>query len=526
MTLVTDLFSADIIDEQDAAELQRNLNKQTGGPGTPLDVLYLFFESKVITRPSNGGFFISIAPLRDYQSQHTEAETLTYRQLLDILFNNALITEVVYQKLKPFPLPGNKYAYFGALYLASELTSFYQYFTIEAQLEFAQRLNGRDKYGYDGMIDHRKKDKLLRDIKAGKLETYLDFFKYSFCCRYIKLDSYLAQPQKLLKKLAGIFNELCYNAFAIIEIRMVEDDFAGEPTYDNKQATLLIDTGARTYQHTYTFSVGEDRQAYKLSLILDNLLTLTNKILADYTCSYRFTSISSWRLHATLFPSASNRYAICRLEQANIHIFEFYDMERKFLHTSLIPPVYRFPLSYPRIEYAIFHFKACGLLAHLSAAQLNEITGGIYTKTYDAIGDLLVEFPGTIAMVKQNVAPGEKPYLNFLQALNQICRGVLNFTDIIDGIPANFDDATEDSFNVQFICNNKQHQVTCKLSYKYFDTQIIYYVITEIIRKDYPGYQLIQLISGQYHHDYFLFASKQQNDYLLKMKLREAIDRF
>jgi len=525
MTLITDLIHAGIIDKNDAADLKVNLKKAGSKPGEPLRTLYLFFEGKVITSPSSGGYMFTMDPLANYDRSPVEYNKATNQDLLDILFKHDVITAAVHQKLKPFVLPGNKHNYLGAVYIASELSAFYQHFTIEKQLEFAQLLSGKDKYGHDGMLDHRKKNKLFRDIKAGKMETYLDFFRYCYGCDFINLRPYQGKSQKLLKKLTGILNSLLYGAFFIKDIFIKEEDFGGEPDYNNKQATITIDTGVKEYDHQYTFSENERSKAHIAGVVLENLLTFINRLLADYTCPYRFTSVVN-KLNKQLFPDYEKLYAICLIQQTNTPVFEFYDTQRRFLRNQPNLVVFRFPLSYSHIQYTIYHFRECGLLAHLKDLEFNDIISSIYQDTYECIGDLIIKFPNTIAIVDQTVTPGQKPYRYFLQTLNLISHGVLNFTDIDDGLPDQIADESEEEFKVSFQCGGKQHEVKCNVVYKYFDTAIIYYVINEIIRKDYPGYQLIQFINSNHKQDYYLFASEGQSKYLQKMMLRDAIDRF
>ncbi|MNI87663.1 hypothetical protein D3C73_1448790 [compost metagenome] len=59
-----------------------------------------------------------------------------------------------------------------------------------------------------------------------------------------------------------------------------------------------------------------------------------------------------------------------------------------------------------------------------------------------------------------------------------------------------------------------------------FSDNLVYYIIIEIIRKKYPEYLLKQLINSKHTQDVYLFVTKQQYDYLQKMKLMETIDRF
>jgi len=522
MILISDLTAAGIIAEQDAITLKATLNKQKD----LLRALYFYFESKVFTRPSNTGFMLILDPYKGYDLDDLKQDQTSYLKLLAILYRHQLIIESVYRKLSLFPLEGNNNGYFAALYMATELSSFYKHFTLEKQLEFVELLSGRSEFGRDGILDYRKKARLTKDVKDGKLDTYLDFFKYSYCCDFLNINTYQGKPKQLLKKLVKIFNSLTYqNAFAIQDISIDEEDFFGEPSYDNRKATIIIDTGSRKHQHTYTFSVDKDHSPINILLVLRNVLVHLNNLLADYACNFRFTSITN-DLNKSLFPTGSELCAICRADQINEHIFDFRSMQSKFLfnHPSLLS--YSSPLSYTHIQYAIYHFLECGLLLHLTEEQLNNIKNKLFEGTYEHTGDLMAIFPGTIAIVHQNITNGQKPYSAFLEALNTISHGILKFTAIKDGLPDEFDYETESEFKVSFICNGLAHEVVCRLNFKNFDQGLIYYIINEIIRKECLNYQLINIVGGVHDQDYFLFASDQQVDYLKSKKLLIDIPRF
>jgi len=522
MILINDLTSAGIIPEQDATTLKATLKKQND----LLRALYFYFESKVFTRPVNGGFMLIVDPYKGYNPDNLTEDQTSYLKLLEILYQHQLIIEIVYRKLIKFPLEGNENGYFAALYMATELSSFHKHFTVEKQLEFVELLGGRNEFGRDGILDDRKKAKLTKDVKEGKLESYLDFFKYSYCCDFININAYQGKPKQLLKKLVKIFNSLTYqSAFTIQDISIYEEDFFGEPSYDNRKTTIIIDTGARKHQHTYTFSVDKDRTPINILLVLRNVLVHINNLLTDYACNFRFTYITN-NLNTSLFPTSSKLYAICRADQINEHIFDFRSMQSRFLYNNPSLLSYRSPLSYTHIQYAIYHFNECGLFAHLTEEQLNNIKNKLFDSTYEHTGDLMAIFHDTIAIVHQNITSGQKPYSAFLEALNTISHGVLNFTAIKDGLPDQFDYETESEFKVSFTCKGLAHEVVCRLNFKNFDQSLIYYIINEIIRKEYLNYQLINIVGGVHDQDYFLFASNQQVDYLRSKKLLIDIPRF
>jgi hypothetical protein len=524
--LTEDLTSAGIIDHSDAAELQSRIGNNDIFGENLLKILYFFFENKVVTRPKNGGFFFSINTLENYDPAAIKEDTTPYIRFLDILLHYNIISETIYAKLGTFPLPGNKHTYLGLLYLAVELQSFYQNFTVEKQNQFAATLAGTNEFGRDGMLDHRKKKALQKAINAGQLHTYLDFFKYCFCCKLVDLTKYRAKQQKLLKTIKDIINDLCYESFTIADISVKESVFNGEPTHHNRIFDLRIDLGFRAYDFKYTFSVGGKENPDLSNMhLLENLLVSINKILADFACSYRFTSVTC-TLNAQLFPGSRTTYAVCRVDEVNKKIFESDELNNRSLFARPLHILFGPPLSYTHIQYALYHFENCGIFAHLSNAQLNTAKQDLYHKTYEHIADLLVMIPGTIAIVNQDIPSGSKPYLNFLTMLNEISHGVLNFTEINDETPAEFEYETEAKFKISFKCNNEYHELECNLSYKNFDYGIVHYVVNDIIRKRFASYHLTQMIGGTYGTDYFIFMTTAQSEYLEKMKLRAAIDRF
>ena len=124
------------------------------------------------------------------------------------------------------------------------------------------------------------------------------------------------------------------------------------------------------------------------------------------------------------------------------------------------------------------------------------------------------------------MSSGQQPYRDFLLALNEVSRGVLNFTEINDGIPENFTLESELTFKVSFKCNGEYHEVDCGQVSPEFSDNLVYYIIIEIIRKNYPEYLLKQLINGKHTQDVYMFLTSLQYEYLHKMKLIETIDRF
>jgi hypothetical protein len=525
MSLFNDLSIAGIITQQEAIELTNLIAEKNSKSTDILEILYSFFTEKITGGSQYGNIFVSYTVAEDQINDDQKNEGLTSK-FLEILYGNMIIPEIVYQKIKRFSHTADHSGYFYILHLCREVITFYSSFTIEKQLAFATLLEGTNPNRSDALLDTQKKEKLIRNIKAQKLESYHDFFMYCYRCKSVNILSCKGKESNLLKVLKEILNELCYNAFTISQISSYDKDFDGEPNYHNKEATIVINTGAREHQYSYTFMHSEDKNHInsKLSTLLENVLIMANQLLAGYNATYRLTAITN-QLSNVVFPGNKALYSICSFQAESIKILDFYEMKKRFLfhQPSLL---FKFPLSYLHIEYAIYHFNKCGLFTHLSTEAYENSLTKIYKSTYNLVSDLLGIFPRTIATIYRTVSSGQKPYSEFLLALNQISNGVLNFTNILDGIPEDFTFDTECAFKVSFECNNEYHEVDCKLICQEFNDTLIYYIINEIIRKKYTQYRLLQLSNSDHTQDTYLFLTDHQCEYLQKMKLIETIDRF
>ena len=257
MSLINGLANAGIIEQQEAIELNKKIEKSGSASKDVLEILYRFFMQKITGSSEAGSFFVSVgsAETQDDANHHNKKEQSKF---LEILYKEGIVPETVYQKIKTIPHTADETGYFAMLHLSRELMSFYRSFTIENQLAFASLLEGKSPYGADSLLEEQKKNKLIQDIQAEKLETYLDFFRYCYGCRFVNIVSCRGKEHLLLKEVVSILNQLCYNAFIIAEIASYDEDFTGEPSYHNRQTTIVISTGAREHRYTYTFRQNEN----------------------------------------------------------------------------------------------------------------------------------------------------------------------------------------------------------------------------------------------------------------------------
>ncbi|AMP98949.1 hypothetical protein AY601_2046 [Pedobacter cryoconitis] len=519
MSLFNDLFKAGIIKEQEVVELNKALEHSTSEPNEVLEVLCRFYQEKILADKHNTGtIWTNSLPQEDHKDYFPDEPM--FLKFVEILYRNEVISEIAYQKIKRVPLKGDQFSYCSVLHLSIEFMSFSRFFSLEEQLAFAELLSAESSNGSGRLINEQEKEKLFFDIKAGKLKTNLDFFSYCHGCRFIELSAYKNKEQDLLKNLVKILNELIDDAFSILEITTYKEDFKGARDDCNKQRTVIIDTGNRKHQYCSIFFENETRTEYNPKIFMYDILRFVNQMLADFNRSYRLTGISN-NLHEQLFQDSKSPFAICRFREENNNVLDFYDMQQRFLIHTFSPLLYKSPLSYTHIQYAFYHIKKCGLLFHLGDEQLDTIMSDVYKNTYSNIRDLFDVFPDMTAFASHMINAGQKPYRDFLLALNHISHGVLNFTEISDGIPGQFNFGTAATFKISFKCNGNYHELDYDLIGKEFNDKIIYYLINEIIQKQYNEYQLIQLANNSHQYNAYLFVTKQQREYLESMKIIE-----
>lgn len=523
MTLLTDLINANLVNETEADELKALLEKEKAETDLILNVLIKFFMSKLVKTSTGEGSYTLTDP--DDGKAYLTDEKPTNDLFLDILFNNELITEQVYRKLSVQKIPPSKLGCTATIHIAKEAGAFYQNFTIQDQLEFAEQL-GRNRLSLmSGLLEDGSKKRLLRDIQQGKLDTYLDFFRYSYCCSIFDQVPFIGHPEKLLKKLTPIINRLCYGAFFIKSIKMEETEFAGYPSYDNRQMTLLVDTGAKIHRHAFTFSQTETWAPNKSNLVLGKLIEFIDQLLADFNSSYRLRYLTL-HINTEIFSNGKKEVAICRVEAQNENIFEFYSIQRKFLFNGPMLH-FRLPLSYTHIEYAIHHFKACGMFAHLSDQQLNDTLSTVPQKTYQNVGDLLLIFPDTVAVAQRHFITGQKPYQDFLEALGRISKGKLSFSNISDESIGELDYHSTKHFDITFTIDEKEHIVNCSsVAGQFDDWSFIGHLKNNIIKEYYTEYDLVQFIGSDSETDLYVFMTREQKKYLQKVKLLNIVERF
>jgi len=518
MDLINDLRNAKIITDREATRITSFLNKASRQhPLLPFEALYYFFLNRD-SEEINTNVGIVIVPDESVSVSSDKQNSNESIAFLEILLRYKLISNDIHHKLDE-RLKHCILSEFHILHLANELIKLKAAFTIEKQLEFADTLTQKYSYGLiSGLLNPDELEKLRADITESKLQGYFDFFKYSRYCSVIDLLHYPEGHKELLADLTEIVNSLIYTVFKIKEITFSIGEFSGVPIHHSKKWTININTGEQVHKYDHTdFHIPENKRSYD-QILIQNILKSVNILLADFNCSHRFTSLVS-KLPGLLFPEHHQKILICRVDRENQQIFQFYRKDDLFLYNTPIPN-FQLPISYKHIAYAMHHFKESGIFSSLSEAELNTRITGIYQKTYYLATEILSIFPEIVIPVITDPLPGKKPYKEFLETLNHISKGILNFSNIDDGFPI-YEPETLYSpweFKVSFEIDGEQHAFTCNYLEMGFNNPVIY-AITEIINQRYSSYQLIRVPTDRIYHDLYLFTPKAAISYLESTKV-------
>jgi hypothetical protein len=522
MNLINDLFDAGIITADDAQLLTAQLPAGAGG-STLLTVLHSFLLDKAFADCPKGSFTVTLYNT-DNDTKISDTDVAKTNNLLDILYAHQIINKQVYQKLLAYAVADTPEGYITILHLAQKLTAYSENFTIEQQLAFADILLGERKpMLYNGILNEDQFKILKDDIQSGKLNTYLDFFNYSYCCHSISIQEAVADCQ-VIKLMMPVLNEMIYDSFSIKNIIVKETKNNGHPTFDDRQVKLLLDISTRKYEHSFTCTRNARSNKISNRKLVENILLLINDILTEFAAPYRFTAITN-RHKPQIFPAYDDRYVFCRLSMQQLSILDFYTLQQRSLFNQPLP-VFQEVLSYRRIEYIIYHFRARGLLDHLSEQVIYEVVANLQESTYQNADHLLAKFPDTVTVVGRYVTPNQPPYLQILPALGAMSNGLLNFTDIEDHTPTSASVGDELEYNVSFRCNNIHHTVKCQYYYGEFDESVLFYLSNEILKQHYPDLILLNLIFKGINHNAYKLIRRKQLDYLALANIKLGITRF
>lgn len=507
--ITEDLVINKIISSDERIELESSLNEYSDNI---LKALFLFFYAKTFGNQYPSGPVMFIYRVKGLQKDKVEPDLLN--SLLDVIFSNNLIENITNQKLKTeisnFQIADS----FHLIYRLTNLNHFYLSFTREHQLEFFKQLKGDDFKS--NLIDHRKEKRLSSAIEKGELNSYLDFFRYCYNCRFFGFNPKKYDRNNLFKRLLKIFDELSHS-FVIDKCyyEEIENDEIKTPAY--KLINLSFQIAGRIFSHRYELRNDLASKKYNYGYDIENFLELINNTLTDFGYDYRFVLINDESTSKGALEE-DYEFAICRVDQQMQSLFDFSKIRERFLY---IRQHYNFRpnLTYHQIQYALYHYKSAGVLSHLNDREVEEILITIYDRTYGNYVNLIGCFPDTVATISRWKRIERQPYKSYLESLNMISHGILNFHDIKDGHP-DLPIEKEIEFSVDFKLDGESYHLAMT-SYGEFNHQIISKV-NEIVKGKYPDYMLLDVIGSGVDNFYHMFLTEEQAKYLNRVKILET----
>ncbi|HTD40269.1 MAG TPA: hypothetical protein VK671_06585 [Mucilaginibacter sp.] len=508
--IVDNLLVQKIVSNEEATELNSELENQSIDT---LRVLSRFFYKKTSGTAYPSGPVMFIYRVKGIKKDKVEPDLLN--RLLDVIFSNNLIEDITHQKLKneisDFQIADS----FHLIYRLTNLNHFYLNFTKEHQLEFFKQLKGEDFQS--NLIDHRKEKKLSSAIEKGKLNSYLDFFRYCYNCRFLDFNPKKYNRNDLFKRLLKIFGELSYKSFIIDNcyFEITENDEIKAPAY--KLINLSFQIAGKIFSYSYELRDDLASKKYNYGYDIENFLELLNSTLTAFGFDYRFAVIDD-RSESKGALQEDYQFAICMIDKQMQHLFDSSKLRDRFLfirqHLNFWPL-----LSYYQIQYSLYYYKSSGILSHLNNEQVENISATIYDKTYGNYVNLISCFPDTVTTISRWKRLGKQPYRFFLESLSKISHGVLNFYDIEDGYP-DLPIEKEIDFEVSFKIDGERYNLKMT-SYGEFNTQIVHEV-NEIVKKNYSDYLLFDVIGSGVENYYYMFLTMEQAEYLYKYNILET----
>lgn len=506
--ITEDLIANNIISIEESGEL---LSKLKANPNTLLTGLFQFFFGKMsgTPYPATGGVMFSYR-VSEIKKEEVNVDLLNI--FLNVLFSRESLEEITYEKLQSEISNYQIVNDFHLVYRAIQLNDFYKKFKKENQLKFFKQLKGDDFKS--NLLDYRKEKKLLTAIEKGKLNSYFDFLKYCYNCKFFEFKPKKYNRDDLFKRLLKIYHELTYGGVIIDKCfyDVIENDEINSRS--NQLINLSFQIADKTLSRSYELIEKLVSKKAHYYYDIENFLELVNKTLTDFGFDYRFVSVIN-KAGSQGALEEDDLFAICRIDKQMQSLFALSKWHDLFLYAR---PHYHFwpNLSYYQIQYAIYHYKISGVLSHLSSEQAENITNNIFDSAHGSYADLLSRFPGTIAMVKRWKRFEREPYRAFLESLKIASKNVLNFYDIEDNYP-NQKLEKETEFAVSFKIDNESYSLKL-ITYGDFNTQIVHFV-NEIVKKNYPGYLLLDVIGSGVESYYYMFLAMEQAEYLSNYKI-------
>lgn len=304
----------------------------------------------------------------------------------------------------------------------AEMTARLESLTPATLLPLAEQLHK------SGIVNDSSFLRLQNDIRDEKIESISQLNNYWQLSRTIDIEKYPADPhlwlEQIHRDIASIIPGLNFTDFSYTE---TPDTSLSIGKLQASRFKIRFNCNGQVYKHTFasTFYSSDHDKLHLPNLMAGGFYRIFNKVLADRQ--------SPLRLHSVIFnpPYVAENFTrylttiALTAEQAEMFMHEPY-----FRYMLVSMDSYTSMLTSAKIDSAIAGWKAIGLFAHLSKAEINTATDNAMADDWISTNRLLTNFPKVIYPTGSAMMSSTYPYISLLKHLAGITHGAFNPTNI------------------------------------------------------------------------------------------------
>jgi hypothetical protein len=344
--------------------------------------------------------------------------------------------------------------------------------------------------------------KLISDIEQERLQHPIDFLNYCSKAVIISEQDYPNEPKQYLelihRKTASIIPELVFTDF---EFQIVLDSTSSDSDSKDYYVVVSLKSNGKEYKHKsfhHLYSPSKD-QYFGNKIDQQEYYKIFNKILADLQSPYRLHEVKAhqgnaveWKIFGII---ALTKEQADLLHGGGVYFTPSYESFKNTLTTK-------------RIEQAIEEYQKIGLLAHLSAHQIEKAKEKVSEKENNNLNDVLMAFPVVILKFDTELGNLEDPYAELIREYKKISHNEFNATEISD----NFDIEKNKKVVVKFKIGSKFYSKAFKIEWDWIDADFFEYVKSVASENKLKG-QFYELYTGGQEVS-TIYLTTEQYDYL------------
>ncbi|WP_162996710.1 hypothetical protein [Mucilaginibacter kameinonensis] len=444
-----------------------------------------------------GGLWISYSGSYPVKMKRDSANK-SLGALLTKINNAGLLSNKVY-KYAQKDIDSSRYIIDMQLIAAlAEMTARLESLTPARLLPLAEQLHK------SGIVNDSSFLRLQNDIRDEKIESISQLNGYWQLSRTIDLEKYPADPhlwlEQMHRDIASIIPGLSFTDFSYTE---TPDTSLSIGNIHATRFKIRFNCNGQVYKHTFAsiFYSNDHDKLHLSDLMAGGFYRVFNKVIADQQ--------SPLRLHSVIFnpPYVAENFTrylttiALTAEQAEMFIHEPY-----FQYMLVSMDSYTNTLTSAKIDSVIAGWKAIGLFAHLSKAEIDTAADNVRADDWISINRLLTNFPKVIYPSDSAMMSPTYPYVTLLKHLAGITHGAFSPTNITQK-------KVKGGVKLQYSFKGKTHSHIFNMAEGWLGTPFVIFLKNLGLGNNLPGkfYQL--------DFDDVIYLTKQQYNAAAKHKL-------